>query len=103
HLESAAQLLVGDGAGARAHTDSLLGHERDELADLPRMLLTPNPGEALSPQLAAEQRADPGAGDAKQGSFARLGRQHEAVAEDPLDRTGIDIATLRSRPPVASR
>jgi len=37
-------------------------------------------GEALAPQFAAEQRANPGAGDAEQGIFARLDRQHEAVA-----------------------
>ena len=52
-------------------------------------------GKALILQIAAEQGAEPRAGDTKRIAAGLIAGQHEDVAEQLAHRIGIDVAAVR--------
>ena len=82
----------GDAGDGRQH---FLGDIADDVLDLAAALGRKQCGEAEVFQIAAEQGADAGAGDAKRIARLIVVRQHEDIAEQLANRARLDLAAVR--------
>src|ERR1700682_5595598 len=67
----------------------------DDILDLAAAAWGEQRGKAPVLQIAAEQGADSGSGDAKRITGGGVIRQHEDIAEQFAHRAGLDLAALR--------
>src|SRR4029077_12704876 len=81
--------------------DRLVGDDRQELAHVAAARGRPQIEKNFVLELAAEQRAEPRAGDAERMAVRGLEGEDEGVGEHAADRAGLDIGALGRRPPGA--
>ena len=67
----------------------------DDVPDIAACFRRKQRGKAPVFQIAAEQGADPGAGDAEGMAGRTVIRQHEDIAEQFAHRSGLDLAAVR--------
>ena len=73
---------------------SLFGHHRDDVLDLAAAVLDEQPRKAPILQVATEQGANPGAGDAEGVAGSSVVGQDEDIAEQLAHRAGLDRAAV---------
>src|SRR5262249_2864265 len=73
--------------------------EADECAQVVAVRARPQIEKAVALELAAEQRADPGAGDAERMPPPRVEGENERIGKHAADGAGLDVATFRGEPP----
>src|SRR5262249_60583607 len=73
--------------------------EADECAQVVGVRARPQIEKAVALELAAEQRAEPGAGDAERMPPPRVEGENERIGKHAADGAGLDVATFRGEPP----